>query len=523
MFGASDYPTIHDRPSLLSFIRSQLDPEGRLADPMCALPDERPLAPGEIGWMTGAFDGVISHHMGGAGSEGGVAHRLAGSIASASAKPRRRQLKNLYDELAAEDTLSFIDPVIEHLAQLRPSTSDIARLGAWLAAESPDRNPVKVGIALLGITGAPDGSVIHELGAHEEFTLYAVVAFSNARENPEPDIVALAKRARGWGRIHCVERLRETTDSATARWILTEGFRNAVMNEYLAYIAATTGDLAGALADQSPDPDVLIAAAEIIDALLMGGPAEDVDNYGDAPLALSRWLGHMEGRVEKLGEFLTLHAVRQFCERDDWDDRLGRHGWTPEMRERIRSSAERLLDHPRWRSLATTGLDSDDQQEFWCAERAARILGIDPFDRLLARIDADPLDGPWFQAWQDATRDRAELLVDRAERLLDLSTIATGPSTAIGMGPGFKPHSALNWTLQGLQAHPDLGRNVVAAALFSPSIQNRNGALNLLEAVSPSDWPDQHRERLQALATSDPDEKVRQRASDLLDRASDVR
>lgn len=127
------------------------------------------------------------------------------------------------------------------------------------------------------------------------------------------------------------------------------------------------------------------------------------------------------------------------------------------MRERIRSSAERLLDHSQWRSLATTGLDSDDPQEFWCAERAARILGIDPFERLLVRIDTDPLDGPWFQAWQDATRDRAELLVERAARLLDLSTIATGPSTAIGMGPNFKPHSALGWTLQGLQAHPDLG------------------------------------------------------------------
>lgn len=336
-------------------------------------------------------------------------------------------------------------------------------------------------------------------------------------------LVDHGKEDRSPGRIHCVERLRDTADPTTARWILTEGFRNAVMIEYLAYIAATTGDLAGALEDQSPDPDVLAAAWEIIDALLDGGPAEDIDDYADAPLALSRWLRHMEGRVDDLAEFLTLHAVRQFCERDDWQDRLARSSWTPKVREQVRSSTERLLAHPRWRNLATTGLDSDDRQEFWRAERAARILGIDPFEQLLARIDADPLDGPWFQAWQDATRKRAEILVERAARLLDLSSISTGPSTAIGFGPEFKAHSALGWTLQGLRGHPDLGRDVVAAALLSPFIQNRNGALNVLSAVPPSDWPDDLRERLETLATSDPDENLRKSASDLLDTAAGSR
>lgn len=516
MFGGRDFPRIHDRPSILSYIERQLDANGCLPDPACPLPDEKPRTPGEISWMAGAFDGVMGHHMGGAGGAVDMAEQLAKAIVTASAKPRQRQLTELYAKASAEDVLTFIDPTIEALAAVRPPTSDVARIGAWLASESPDRGPVKVGMALLGITGAPDGSVLHRLGAHEEFTLFAAVAFTNARENPEPDLIELAKRVHGWGRIHCVERLRDTTDPDVARWILTEGFRNSIMNEYLAFIAATTGGLADALADPAPDAEVLTAASEIIDALIMGGPAEDIDDYADAPSALARWLHHVEHAVASLGDFLTIRDIVAFCEREDWDERLGRDTWDANQRDEIRSTAERLLERPDWAELARLGLESVDPREFWQAERAARVLGLDAFPQLLARIDADPLDGPWFQAWQGADDSRAQVLVERAVRLLDLDAIATGPSTAIGMGPEFKRHAALNWTLQGLREHPEARAElIIETAMKSPSIQNRNGALNLLEATGAGGWSLEQRQLLADLASTDPDEKVRARAADL--------
>lgn len=162
MFGGRGFPRIHDRAPILSFIRGELDAGGCLPHPGCALPDEKPLAPGKVGWMAGVLDGVMGHHTGGAGAAGETARDLAQAIVSASARPRRRELAALYTRLAAEDVLSFIDPAIEALAELRPPTTDIAELGTWLASESPDRGPVEVGIALLGITVAPDGSLLHQ-------------------------------------------------------------------------------------------------------------------------------------------------------------------------------------------------------------------------------------------------------------------------------------------------------------------------------------------------------------------------
>lgn len=443
MFGGRDFPAIHDRPSLHTFIRTQLQPDGSLTDTACTLPDEAPEAQDEIRWMAGALDGVMSHHMGTTDHEAVEVERLAAAIAAAAERPRRKELRTLYEQATASDVLSIVDRAIEALIALRPSATAVNRLGTWLASESPDRGPVKIGIALLGITGAPDGSLLHELGAHEEFTLYTVVAFCNSRERPDADLFALARRVHGWGRIHCVERLRDTNDPGIRRWILTDGFRNGVMNEYLAHIAATTGDLATALAAPSPDRHLLTAAGDIIDALLMGGPAEDIDDYTDAPAVLERWLGHMDDRAETLSDLITIAGIRDFCDRDGWDERLIRGAWTTPARDAVRAHAAQLLSDPAWPARVRAGLDSADPHEFWKAERGARLLGIDAFDQLLVRIDADPLGGPWFEAWRGADDQRARLLAERAARHLDLDLIASGPSTAIGLGPEFKLHAAL--------------------------------------------------------------------------------
>ena len=412
--------------------------------------------------------------------------------------------------------LDYIDPMIEELATRRPDATRIARIAAWLVEQSPDRAPVKVGIALLGITGDRQDNVLHEVGAHEEFTLYSCVAFSNSRTDPEADIYRLARAVTGWGRIHCVERLKNTSNPAIKSWILREGFRNAVMNEYLADIAATTGELATALETPHPDRAVLTAAGEIIDALLMGGPAEDIDDYDDAAIALERWLHHMQVHAATSSDYLTVHAVQRFLERDDgWEQRIeGR--WTNEGRTQLLAEAAAILDWPSWPILVRQELDSDDRAVFWRADQAAQHLGIDTFDRHLAAIDADPLEANWFQAWRLADSERAEVLAARASTLLDFSLTASGPSTAIGLGPQFKQHRALGWTLQGLGEHRGVGPDLVTAGLRSASIQNRNAAIRTLEAWGPDFWTDEHRRTLERAAATDPNDRVRERATALL-------
>ena len=54
--------------------------------------------------------------------------------------------------------------------------------------------------------------------------------------------------------------------------------------------------------------------------------------------------------------------------------------------------------------------------------------------------------------------------------------------------------------------------------MLGPSIQNRNGAMNLLEEWGPGRWTPEHIEGLEQLASTDPYEKTKARARELIDK-----
>jgi len=143
----------------------------------------------------------------------------------------------------------------------------MATLARELVRGAPDIEPAKIGIALLGISGDPsDEGLLIEIGQSEEMTLFSVVALSNLLDDPQPAIWKLAQRVHGWGRIAAVERLEGTQDDAIKAWLLRDGFRNEVMNEYLACLAAKTGGLKEALAVPEINDDLLAGASGIIAA-----------------------------------------------------------------------------------------------------------------------------------------------------------------------------------------------------------------------------------------------------------------
>jgi hypothetical protein len=139
--------------------------------------------------------------------------------------------------------------------------------------------------------------------------------------NTQPDrqraAYELAQRVKGWGRIHAVERLKGCDDPEIKAWLLREGFRNGVMNEYLAHLAATTGDLYPALLEPDVDEALLDGAGGILAALALGGPAQDMTDYDDAVPAMHRYAelaGEAGPTLSRLDHLLT---VARFVSRSD--------------------------------------------------------------------------------------------------------------------------------------------------------------------------------------------------------------
>jgi hypothetical protein len=400
-------------------------------------------------------------------------------------------------------------------------------VGHGLATRSVLREEVKLGIALIGFAGVADlGDVILTLGRHEEFTLYAAVALTNGMPDPETALWSLALHVEGWGRVQTVRRLAGTNNSQIKAWLIREGFRNQIMDEYLAYIAATTGHLLEALQAPHLDDHLWRGARDIIVALIAGGPAQDMGDYADGAEATELFLGHAGRRHLDVVDFNAITTIRVYLEGldDGKDDRSAEIGWTRGRLAGLRATCEMLLDPPRWRDRVRSELNSSDDSQFWAANRAAHTLYIPTFSVHLQRLQADPTSPhKWFLMMGDCSPADIHDVITLAEHVLPLDDIATGPGRSLGLGPNFAWHQCLDAVLQGLRSFPHNGWPLIRVGLRSPVTRNRNMALKALESWDNPDWPPEAHHLLVAAAEIEPEPRTKELIETLLLRTLDIR
>ncbi|MFC5748010.1 hypothetical protein [Actinomadura rugatobispora] len=495
-------------PSIFEHIRAHIPEEGPGLSPGGeTLPDEGD-GDEKFMWAPGAHDGVLTHHWGGSGDPEEV-RRLSTALTdavSASKREARAAYEALYETARGITIVPVVDGVLTGVRSSGVDPEDCYRLAHRLATEGGHREPVKLGIALLGLFDAGhhrDELMI--LGRHDEFTLFAAVALGNRDDDgAEAELWELARQVRGWGRVHLVERLSDTADPRIREWILRDGFRNEVMDAYLAGIAAETGGLADALSGD-PDDELLYAAGDILTALSDdGGPVQGMPGYADGKRAASLFLDHMSARAADLRHFLAVQDVRGYAERE----------W-PELAARCTE----IMDRPLWADLARRGLASEDPAEFRRAAHVCRTLGVPTLRAHLDRLRTrDPFDSAdWFGAVGQAGPDSIDEVLALAVELLPLDEIATGPADEMGVGERFAPHRCLDTLLQDLGGRPGRGVPLVIAGLASPVVRNRNMAVRALDGWGRDAWPEGAGDAVAAALAREPDESVRGRLQALLD------
>lgn len=514
--GGDEPPTMPwDRgPSILEIVRSHVT-EGKpgVSDDGYTLPDEDRLNQGsKLRWAAGAWDGVTTHHMG-AGEDEEAVRKTVELVLAYSRQPTAANKAAVYRHVIAAHVVSIIDPVIQALLNEKGIGHDrLYELARFFGTEAPDREPVKFGVALLGLFRQPaDTDLFQTLGRHDEFTLFCAVALANSSDASDEALWALARNVSGWGRIHVVERLARSENPAVKRWLLREGFRNSVMYEYLAATCARAGGLLTALSEDDVDRELLTAAGEIIQALIAGGPAEGIDDYEDARPVIESYLDHMESSAETIEDFLHVNSVKGYLDEDDsrWAGRYDA-GWTSECRDRLRSLCASILGRPEWADRVRAGLGSEDDLGFAHADQAAKALDIDTWDIHWRRLWEKPTEpGRWYHVMARCDDGRIGAVVEFAEANIDLAAVATGPGDELGLGRGFEPHSCLDYVLQELRRFPGRGAALVEAGLRSPVVRNRNMAVAALAAWSQAEWPGGLAKSLERAARCEPKDDVR--------------
>ncbi|RAJ08436.1 hypothetical protein LX64_01087 [Chitinophaga skermanii] len=514
-----------NRPSIFGVLKSNLDENHDPIQQEMTLPDEDRMhgEGSQLQWAAGARDGVLSYHTND-DNLNQKATEMAWLVKAIAENNHLKDLTLLYDILMRDDVLHYLDATIEKILTLsvrvQPYLHNYAR---WLAFESPDRGAVKFGIALLGLIGdKEDLENICVIGSHDEFTLFAEVAIVQMSDNPEGTLWRLAKKVHGWGRIHIVRRLLHTKDEGIKQWLMREGFRNTVMNEYLAYQCAVAGNLRAELMYKDIDDVTLHAAGDIIQALINPGPMEGIDDYDDGAVVIHQYLSHLTYRANTLSQYLLLQDLSKFLqdEKADWDARKD-YGWSEDFRADLLIDIHTILAKPHWKEVLHAAINEGNPSQMWDIAKVADFLQVDTWDWCWSRLQEFPTDeASWYLVMKRMTAERLPMVLTFAEQNIPLSQIATGASKELGFHKNFLIHRCLDCILLKLGDFPEYAQNgfeFVKTGLLSPVIRNRNNAVKVLERWGKENWLMGTKEILSQAAYIEPNEDVGYKMLDLLE------
>jgi len=267
-----------------------------------------------VSWMEGAKDGVLSHHM--PPGDGATAARIVEAIWAVLRGATKGSFAELDRAVRGTQVVAEVDQVLAKVLERGPAADRLHKLALVLCTEAPERELVKLGISLMGLfPGEEDVGLLTDLGTHDEFTIFAVVALkSKLGPGSEPFIFDIARRTEGWGRISAVERLADTSDPEIRSWMLRGGFRNSIMDEYLALTCARAGRLAEALALPTVDEELLEGVSDMLAAMARGGPGPGMEAYEQTAAALTAWIGHLEHHALTIKRLAALDDVAAFLQ-----------------------------------------------------------------------------------------------------------------------------------------------------------------------------------------------------------------
>ncbi len=482
--------------SIHEHIESHIDDHGKLDQDFVELPDtQRKYEGDQIGWAPGAFDGVFGYHLSQEEAAEEV-EKMADLIDSIAQTNNLDDKVKLYETLKKDELINVIDLVLDEIADrkmpVNPYLHDYAR---WLAFKGPDRGPVKFGISLLGVIGnKEDLEAVITLGKHEEFTLYSIVAANNIlndKEQYEAVLRRLGPLVEGWGRIHIIDRLAETTDPEIKQWMLEEGYKNSIMYEYTAYTVAETGGLKEWLSNESLTREQLTSAGDILQALIIGGPAENIDAYAGGAEATRLYVEKIEAMEQHFGDYLVLNSVKRFIENDeaDWPSRAEK-GWTDSLKSELILEINQILDDPKWPEFIEVQKDLVEDDEFYQLNQVASLLDIDLWESYWKRLNKDSSKTYlWYLATSKADSEQMDRLVEFALGDLPVNEMAIGPQDRSEI-EDFTHHNKLDSMLQALRNFPGKGFELVELGLQNPVTRNRNLSIRLLSEWGEENWPD---------------------------------
>jgi hypothetical protein len=452
-------------------ITANLDENGKLPRDFSLEPER---APNELSFMPGAMDGIGVFHAGRGDNPDEAVKKAIESLTEYFKSGGDESLVAIEAVLDEHRAISIIDPILDGIRsgskEIEPGR--ILESSLNIIQSSDNIELIKIGIGVLGLfeLGGFDNIavILSNIGAYDDFTLYAVVAASNWTGGNDL-VFNIAKRVDGWGKIHAVERLEPENDEIR-EWILRDGCANSVMDAYLGLECAVKGDLIAALRKETVDGKMFDSISIIIDALLDEGPVPGISEYEYAEEALSLYLHHASVHAQDVGQLWRVLNVRLWAN----DAKV-------EYKNDVLEKCDEIAERSDWQDKIFAAVrQPDDEHRFFCACNAASRMDIDISSELFAAVKEQPLKHCAYipRLFKDA--DKARELIALCESILPLAEMAEGMGDYIFADKFGREHQCLDYILPELAAYPLSGANLIKTGLNSRVRRGRNMALRAL-------------------------------------------
>ena len=245
--------------------------------------------------------------------------------------------------------------------------------GRWLIRNGTDTCAVTVGLALLEAVGitAEDVGLVQTIGLlSDHFGPLAARALAKLPSGSAQALLWLADRAAGWGRVNVVRSLAGLDDPDTRQWLLRKAVDGDILNGYFIAVVVMTGRLHDVLDELAADPELTDCTGRILWLMTENeGMGLTLKGYEHADSVLRAHKDALSHHGPTLQRFYIAALIARYLGRSSPDD--PNRTW-----EADRAAYRALLDEPRWREVALTGLAEGDGRIRFIADAVAPEIGL---------------------------------------------------------------------------------------------------------------------------------------------------
>ena len=471
--------------SIYELIKTSIQANGELPEDF-KLP---PKDPNGVPWADGALDGVSIYHLVENEEDIEPLKNIVFQISEGKFEEAQTNLDKL-DFSMLSRTNSLLSWIIQEQKQI--NLNNLYEFASSQLVTTKNIEVIKFCLSVLAIMNVEtDEETIEKvkiLALSDEFTLYCLNIFVKL-ENSNEEIFEIAKKVKGWGRVHSIGYLEATNDEIK-EWILEEGCHNNVLPAYTAYTCAKKINLVEILNEDKISNKKFNDISYLMNALLDEEAITGISNLEDRELLIERYLEKAKTLASTEEDYYAVITLKEYIKNNK------------EINNELIKICDEILNSENTRNNVKELLKEG------YGYNIAKYLGIDIDKYILEYLQDNPLKNPYI-VFNISERKNMEKLVSLIEKKLTLEKLEGAPTDKFyPKNEENKEYIFLDTIIRKLgnfgrternfivtlypvapttsieepENYIGIGENLIICALNSPYVDIRYGAVNTLES-----------------------------------------